>query len=182
MFYFGFSGGINYSNVNFKEFKVDNLQSGQISIEIESFYFSDPREANSALLYGLSYEMKKHNILDLSNQRIKLQSTYITVPLKYQYKLIEIDGSIPIHILLGGFYSLKLNEISSSNDIEYFPQSNYGVITGLNVLHFINSINAYVFLEYNFQYGFASLNNTISTTNNVSHLINIGFKFPSTVF
>ncbi len=182
MFYIGFSGGVNYSNVNFKEFKVDNLQSGQISIEIESFYFSDPRKANSALLYGLSYETKKYNILDLSNQGIKLQSTYITVPLKYQYKLIEIDGSSPIHILLGGFYSLKLNEISLSKDIEYFPQSNYGVITGLNVLHFINSINAYIFLEYNFQYGFASTQNTVTSFGNLSHLINVGFKFPSTIF
>jgi hypothetical protein len=181
-FYLGLSGGTNFSKVNFDESSLDYISSVQIAIEFESFAFSGPKNAKSTLLYGVSYESKNYKILNSNNEEIQLESSYLTIPVKYQHLLFDIENLTPFNILLGGFYSFKLNEISSSKDIEYFPQSNYGVITGLNVLHFINSINVYIFIEYNFQYGFASTQNTVANSGNVSHVINIGFKFPSTIF
>ena len=190
-FYFGFSGGMNYSKVNYDEVSKEYLPSGQIAFEIESFVFSNSKVAKSSLLYGLSYESKNYNILNLNNKEIQLESSYLTIPIKYQYNIIDLmkdnsnmsflmkEDNLTISILIGGFYSLLLNQKSSDENIDYLPSSNYGIIIGSKLDYmFNNGIN--VFIEYNLQYGFASLQNSVSTTTNISHIINIGFKFPST--
>lgn len=176
-FWFGFGGGINSSKVDFKEFSTEYLYSSQISFEIKSQLYSYVRNPKGMFLFGLSYDSKKYNILNSKNKEIELRSSYLTIPIKYQYNIIDLDESIPLSVLLGGFYSLKLDENSIDKDIVYLPGSNYGVIVGSKIEYYLNT-GIYVFIEYNFQFGFASIENTVSNSGNVSHLINIGFKFP----
>ena len=133
------------------------------------------------LLYGITYESKKYDILSSTNKTILLESSYLTIPIKYQYNIHDLIESLPLSFLLGGFYSFKLDENSIDKNIEYLPNSNYGVILGSKIEIFLNN-GFFLNLDYNFQYGFATLQNSISNSGNVSHVINIGFKFPSTIF
>lgn len=179
LFFLGLSGGLNYSKINIDKVSTEYLLSGQIAIEFQSFLSSYKTE-RSTLLYGVSYELKKYNVLNKSSQTIQLNSSYLTIPIKYQYYFINLQKSIPASIVLGGFYSFLLNE-QSINDIEYLPNSNFGIIVGPKIEIILNN-GFFLNLDYNFQYGFASTKNTVSNSGNVSHLINVGFKFPSTIF
>jgi len=179
-FYLGLNGGLNYSKINYDDASTEYLPSVQLAIEFQSF-LSSYKNARSTLLYGVSYELKQFSILNSSNESIQLESSYLSFPIKYQYYFTDLQKSIPVSVVLGGFYSFKLDESSIDKDIEYLPNSNYGIIVGPKIEIILN-YGFFLNLDYNFQYGFASLKNSISTTNNISHIINIGFKFPSTVF
>lgn len=180
-FYLGLSGGLNYSKINYNEANSNYLFSRQISLELETFISSKVKNTRNILLFGISYESKLFNIVNSSNQTIQLESSYVTIPIKNQVNIIELHKSIQLSLLLGGFYSFKLIENSRDDDIEYLPNGNYGLIVGSKIEHILRS-GVIIHLEYNFQYAFASIENTIANSGNVSHLINVGFKFPSTIF
>lgn len=185
MHYIGIGTGFSYSTVLPNDKRISNsLLKERYFISYERYLdnrdmtFTSPKYS---IELGICYESKNYNILNLNNQSIQLESNYLTIPIKYQYEFIDLQKSITVSVVLGSFYSLLLNEKSSDKNIEYLPNSNYGIIVGPKIEVFL--INGYFLnLDYNFQYGFASLNNSISNTNNVGHIINIGFKAPSTIF
>ena len=181
IFYLGLSGGTNFSKVNYNELASDYLASYQLGIEFQSLISSSVKESVSMLLYGLSYESKKYNIQNTNNKSILLESSYLTIPIKYQYNIIDLEESLPLSILFGGFYSFKLDENSINKDIEYLPNGNYGLIVGSKIELILNG-GFFLNLDYNLQYGFASLLNTVSNSGNISHQLIIGFKYPSTIF
>lgn len=109
-----------------------------------------------------------------------METSYLTVPIKYQYNVFDLTEKVPLSILFGGFYSFKLDENSRDKEIEYLPKGNYGVIVGSKIELILNN-GFFLNLDYNLQYGFASLQNTVSNSGRVSHQLIIGFKYPSTV-
>jgi hypothetical protein len=171
-FYVGLNSGVNLSKVNYDEHTSSFNTSYQLGLEIESL-FPPFKNGKSSLLYGLSYESKIYEINNDNNEAKNINADYLTFPIKYQYRF---SNYLNIHV--GGFYSFLLNS-NDDNYLSAFPNSNYGISLGINSIYvFRNGVN--LILEYSFQNGFAPIDNTTQFSSNISHVINIGFKVPST--
>lgn len=179
MEYFVLSSGLNIVQVLPQSNKnLGSSQGYQINLTFQKYFGYEYNRPTSSVEFGLSYESKNYNILNSKNDEIELEPSYLTIPIKYQYEIVDlIKDNLPLSILMGGFYSLLLNEESSDENIAYLSSSNYGIILGSKIDYFFNN-GLYAFIEYNLQYGFASLQNSISNSGNISHIINIGFKVP----
>lgn len=177
-FYVGLNSGVNLSKVNYSEHTINLNTSYQIGLEIESFI----RPINNwekSILYGLSYESKNFNIKRNNKESKNINAGYLTFPIKYHQELFRfLDEEIIFRIQLGGFYSFLINS-SIVNTNSFIPNSNYGIILGATFTY-TTSIGLYFILDYNFQNGFAPIDNTTQFNSNISHVINIGFKVPST--
>ncbi|MFN3196183.1 MAG: hypothetical protein ACE364_09560 [Chlorobiota bacterium] len=175
--YFGFNTGLNLSKLNQRYFPTNYFLSGQFSFEIESL-INQPGSPISSLLYGLSYDSKNYEVKSETIQTRNIQVNYITLPIKYQHQFFRFFKKLLVLGTIGGYYSILLNSSQDSNN-QLLPTSNYGISLGLNSIYvFRNGVN--LILEYSYQNGFAPIDNTTSFSSNISHVINIGFKVPST--
>ncbi len=177
-FYIGLNSGVNLSKVNYSEHLTSFNTSYQIGLEIESF-IRPIRNWENSILYGITFELKKYEIRDENTKFRIIESNYLTIPLKYNRNFFEfLNDDIIFNVQAGVFYSLLLNSTNNNSQLA-LPNHNYGVILGTGFTY-ITSTGLYLILEYNFQNGFAPIDNTTPFSSNISHVINIGFKVPST--
>lgn len=181
--YIGFSGGVNYSNLAFEGFSTEFLPSGQFSIDIEyPLGYMRGLEGVNTIFSGIIYDNRNLNVIDTNNILSKVNITYITVPVKYQYFLFSFDAEnrFKTSFVIGASINLYITR-SPNNVIKKPRWITGGAILGSKFEYTLNT-DLSIFIEYNYQFGLTNLFD-IKVLNAInSHIVNIGFKFPSTIF
>lgn len=174
--YLGTSGGINYSKLNYNNIGTDYRQSYQIALRIENLLIDTNKNYNSGISYGFSIgEFEFEEQTSENNTKVVSLNNYI-FPVIYQHRLVEISDDFSLFGQLGAF--INFMHTTKENEISNLPWFNFGGIIGIN-LTYLFSTNWGVVIEYNLHNGLAPIDNTYTLSSNISHVINIGFKFPS---
>ncbi|PKL78225.1 MAG: hypothetical protein CVV25_12315 [Ignavibacteriae bacterium HGW-Ignavibacteriae-4] len=122
-------------------------------------------------------------------KKLNIESGYMSLISKYQYTILNRNrkSNVPISLLVGGFLNTRMNEESNFDNTNYIDEdgllarNNYGLLIGTKI-EYVNSSDYSIFIEYNFGYDFSTLEKLFPSTNSFMHIINLGFKFPSTIF
>lgn len=182
--YVGLSGGLNYSKLAYEDYSTEFLPSGQFSIDIEyPLVYRKGLEGVNTISSGIIYDNRNFNIIDTNNITSKINITYITFPVKYQYYLFSFDkeNRFKTSFVIGPSFSLYISQ-SPSNTIEEPYWVNIGVILGSKFEYTLNP-ELLMFVEYNYQFGLTHLYDIERESRSVTQLINLGFKVPtSTIF
>lgn len=159
----------------------------------------------TSLKIGLQYTQKGHDvgyatreikegnrIVDLKRSSTHIELDYITIPITLKHQIIQTPTNQRVFLELGGYVSKLLNqqyafaEFDSVGTLSGFPNSDIGVHVGASVefdfKDFYIDIPLIFVAEYTAQIGFTELRPMHPNNFNITHAINVGIKFPTTVF
>lgn len=188
-FYIGLSSGINFTKLNNNEFHSEYRQSPQFSFNAE-FILADSTENQIHSMYlSWGYYNRSYYLTTNDEKKLNIESGYMALISKYQYTILNRNrkSNVPISLLVGGFLNVRMDEESNYDNTNYIDEdgllarNNYGLLIGTKI-EYVSSSDYSIFIEYNFGYDFSTLEKLFPSTNSFMHIINLGFKFPSTIF
>ncbi len=159
------------------------MLSGKISFDFEypMLYINEYRR-DFTFSTGISFDNMNLNIYDANDNQELINITFITIPIKYEL-LIGTNYSesrFRTSIVIGPSFSFLISN-SSNVSTKKTQWLNAGFILGPKFEYVLNP-ELFMFIEYNYQFGLTNLFD-IKVLNAInSHIVNIGFKFPSTIF
>ncbi len=181
-FLIGLSSGINYSNMMYENTSTEFMFSGKISLDFEypMLYINEYRR-DFTFSTGISFDNKNLNINDANNNQKQSNITFLTIPIKYELLIGTnySENKLRTSIVVGPSFSFLI-----SNPFKVIKEKplwlNVGIILGPKFEYVLNP-ELFMFIEYNYQIGLTKLYDIEALNAINSHIVNIGFKIPSTV-
>ena len=177
----GLSGGVNYSNISNDIISSESIPSGQFSLYFD--YRTGSIESitrSPSVAFGIGFNNRIMNLINPNNIERKSSLNYLTVPLLYQYPFWGLDkeNKFSAYIIFGSSLNFYISQ--STNRIVENPHWLYvGVLIGSEFEYEISS-NLSLFLDYRYEFGGTDIQDIDKASRSTMHLINIGFKVPST--
>lgn len=181
--YIGFSGGVNYSNIRNDIFSSESDPSGQFSFYFEQrLGYIRAKSRNGSVAFGIGLNNRKLNIRDSNNIEYQTILNFISIPAMYQFTFLGLDKENSISASLNFGFSLNLFVSEPTNNNIKNPYWLYvGVLIGSKIEYELTS-NLSIFMDYNYEFGITDIQDVDNISRSKMHLINLGFKVPTTVF